>query len=89
VLESLTGRRGTRRSSRVLPVIGVIALVAGVGIAVYGGVAGDTTFVAGGSVLAELGVLGCIPVIVGFLGRLGRRLPLTPRIALRDAARNR
>ncbi|MDX2918821.1 MULTISPECIES: FtsX-like permease family protein [Streptomyces] len=89
VLESLTGRRGTRRSSRVLPVIGVIALTAGTGVAVYGGVAGDTAFVAGGSVLAELGVLGCIPVIVGFLGRLGRRLPLTPRIALRDAARNR
>ncbi|MGW1293358.1 FtsX-like permease family protein [Streptomyces sp. NPDC002533] len=89
VLESLTGRRGTRRSSRVLPVIGVITLAAGVGIAVWGGVAGDTGFVAGGSVLAELGVLGCIPVIVGFLGRLGRRLPLTPRIALRDAARNR
>ncbi|KPC91602.1 hypothetical protein ADL27_29465, partial [Streptomyces sp. NRRL F-6602] len=45
--------------------------------------------VAAGSVLAELGLLGCIPAIVGFLGRLGRRLPLTPRIALRDAARNR
>ncbi|OCC11804.1 FtsX-like permease family protein [Streptomyces sp. PTY087I2] len=89
VLESLTGRRGTRRSSRVLPVIGVITLTAGIGIAVWGAVAGDTGFVAGGSVLAELGVLGCIPVIVGFLGRLGRRLPLTPRIALRDAARNR
>ncbi|MFL0024650.1 FtsX-like permease family protein [Streptomyces sp. NBUL23] len=89
VLESLTGRRGTRRGSRVLPVVGVIALVAGVAVAVYGGMNGDTNFVAGGSVLAELGVLGCIPVIVGFLGRLGRRLPLTPRIALRDAARNR
>ncbi|MDQ0985674.1 FtsX-like permease family protein [Streptomyces sp. V2I9] len=89
VLESLTGRRGTRRGSRVLPVIGAIALTAGVTVAVYGGVAGDTAFVAGGSVLAELGVLGCIPVIVGLLGRLGRRLPLTPRIALRDAARNR
>lgn len=89
VLESLTGRRGTRRGSRVLPVVGVIALAAGVAVAVYGGVNGNTTFVAGGSVLAELGVLGCIPVIVGFLGRLGRRLPLTPRIALRDAARNR
>ncbi|WP_098007598.1 FtsX-like permease family protein [Streptomyces sp. sk226] len=89
VLESLTGRRGTRRGSRVLPVAGVIAIAAGVAVAVYGGVAGDTAFVAGGSVLAELGVLACIPVIVGFLGRLGRRLPLTPRIALRDAARNR
>ncbi|MFJ6609826.1 FtsX-like permease family protein [Streptomyces sp. NPDC091289] len=89
VLESLTGRRGTRRSSRVLPVIGVIALALGVAVAVYGGISGSTNLVAGGSVLAELGVLGCIPVIVGFLGRLGRRLPLTPRIALRDAARNR
>ncbi|WNF28300.1 FtsX-like permease family protein [Streptomyces sp. C11-1] len=89
VLESLTGRRGTRRSSRVLPVIGVIALGIGVALAVVGGVSGEINLVAGGSVLAELGVLGCIPVIVGFLGRLGRRLPLTPRIALRDAARNR
>ncbi|RPK94149.1 MULTISPECIES: FtsX-like permease family protein [Streptomyces] len=89
VLESLSGRRGTRRSSRVLPVIGVVALALGIGVAVYGGINGSTNLVAGGSVLAELGVLGCIPVIVGSLGRLGRRLPLTPRIALRDAARNR
>lgn len=89
VLESLTGRRGIRRSSRVLPVVGVIALTVGVAIAVYGGISGSTNLVAGGSVLAELGVLCCIPVIVGLLGRLGRRLPLTPRIALRDAARNR
>ncbi|MFJ4962431.1 FtsX-like permease family protein [Streptomyces sp. NPDC088729] len=89
VLESLTGRRGTRRGSRVLPVVGVIALAAGVAVAVYGGISGSTNLVAGGSVLAELGVLGCVPVIVGFLGRLGSRLPMTPRFALRDAARNR
>lgn len=89
VLESLTGHRGSRRSSRVLPIVGSTVLAAGVAIAVYGGVSGSTTLVAGGSVLAELGLLGCIPVIVGLLGRLGRRLPLTPRIALRDAARNR
>ncbi|MFJ8882322.1 FtsX-like permease family protein [Streptomyces sp. NPDC102402] len=89
VLESLTGRRGTRRSSRVLPVAGCVALAAGVAVAVYGGTTGDTQFVAGGSVVAELGLLGCIPVIVGFLGRLGTRLPLSPRMALRDAARNR
>ncbi|MFJ8755355.1 FtsX-like permease family protein [Streptomyces sp. NPDC102441] len=89
VLESLTGRRGTRRSSRVLPVLGGVALAGGVTVAVYGGTAGDTQFVAGGSVAAELGVLACIPVIVGFLGRLGTRLPLSPRMALRDAARNR
>ncbi|MFE2290790.1 FtsX-like permease family protein [Streptomyces sp. NPDC059452] len=89
VLESLTGHRGTRRSSRVLPIVGSTVLAGGIAIAVFGGVSGSTELVAGGSVLAELGLLGCIPVIVGFLGRLGRRLPLTPRIALRDAARNR
>ncbi|MEV4875659.1 FtsX-like permease family protein [Streptomyces cyaneofuscatus] len=89
VLESLTGRRGSRRSSRVLPIVGSVVLAGGTALALYGGVSGNTDLVAGGSVLAELGLLGCIPVIVGFLGRLGRRLPLTPRIALRDAARNR
>lgn len=89
VLESLTGRRGVRRSSRVLPTVGSCALVLGIAVAVYGGTSGNATWVAGGSVVAELGLLACIPVIVGLLGRLGRRLPLSPRMALRDAARNR
>ncbi|MFJ7628585.1 FtsX-like permease family protein [Streptomyces sp. NPDC097595] len=89
VLESLTGRRGVRRSSRVLPITGACVLALGVLIAVYGGTGGNSTLVAGGSVVAELGLLACIPVIVGLLGRLGRRLPLSPRMALRDAARNR
>ncbi|MFI6861248.1 FtsX-like permease family protein [Streptomyces sp. NPDC050421] len=89
VLESLTGRRGVRRSSRVLPTVGACVLALGVAIAVFGGTSGSSTLVAGGSVVAELGLLACIPVIVGLLGRLGRRLPLSPRMALRDAARNR
>ncbi|MFE6664155.1 FtsX-like permease family protein [Streptomyces sp. NPDC057697] len=89
VLESLTGRRGVRRSSRVLPIVGACVLAVGTGVAVYGGTSGNATLVSGGSVVAELGLLACIPVIVGFLGRLGRRLPLSPRMALRDAARNR
>ncbi|MFJ8850479.1 FtsX-like permease family protein [Streptomyces sp. NPDC102437] len=89
VLESLTGRRGVRRSSRVLPVLGACVLAIGCAVAVYGGTDGNSTLVAAGSVTAELGLLACIPVIVGFLGRLGSRLPLSPRLALRDAARNR
>lgn len=89
VLESLTGHRGVRRSSRVLPSVGAGALVIGVGIAIVGGTTGNSTAVAAGSVVAELGLLCCIPVIVGVLGRLGRALPLSPRMALRDAARNR
>ncbi|MFD0023092.1 FtsX-like permease family protein [Streptomyces sp. NPDC058382] len=89
VLESLTGHRGVRRSSRVLPIVGVSALALGIGIAILGGTTDSSGKVAAGSVIAELGLLGCIPVIVGMLGRLGRRLPLSPRMALRDAARNR
>ncbi|WP_326660090.1 FtsX-like permease family protein [Streptomyces sp. NBC_00385] len=89
VLESLTGRRGVRRSSRVLPTVGACVLALGIAVAVLGGTGGESTLVAGGSVVAEIGLLACIPVIVGLLGRLGRRLPLSPRMALRDAARNR
>ncbi|MET9530011.1 FtsX-like permease family protein [Streptomyces sp. NPDC006649] len=89
VVESLTGRRGVRRSSRVMPVLGTVAIVLGGAAAVLGGLKGRAMPVAAGSVLAELGVLACIPVIVGSLGRLGRFFPLAPRLALRDAARNR
>ncbi|MFE0579489.1 ABC transporter permease [Streptomyces sp. NPDC058874] len=90
VLASLTGRRGVRRSNRVLPVVGLVAVAAGAGIALYGSVSDlGSTVVAGGSALAELGIVALTPVLVGVFGRLGRRLPLSPRLALRDAVRNR
>ncbi|WP_326597983.1 ABC transporter permease [Streptomyces sp. NBC_01803] len=90
VLESLTGRRGTRRASRVLPTIGLTALVLGASLAIVGGLAFDgTVVVAIGAVTAELGLVALTPVLVGAVGRLGRRLPLSGRLALRDAARNR
>ncbi|MEV0410469.1 ABC transporter permease [Streptomyces sp. NPDC050448] len=90
VLASLTGRRGVRRSNRVLPVIGLIALAAGAAIALYGTASRmGATVVAGGSAIAELGIVALTPVLVGLFGRLGRWLPLSPRLALRDAVRNR
>ncbi|MGW6781143.1 MULTISPECIES: ABC transporter permease [unclassified Streptomyces] len=90
VLASLTGRRGVRRSNRVLPIVGLVAVAAGAAIALYGGAADmGTTVVAGGSALAELGVVALTPALVGLFGRLGRLLPLSPRLALRDAVRNR
>ena len=42
-----------------------------------------------GLVLGELGLVLCTPALVGLVARIGRLLPLAPRIALRDAARNR
>lgn len=90
VLASLTGRRGVRRSSRVLPVIGLIAVTLGAAIALYGSTMTDQfAVVAGGSALAELGVVALTPALVGLFGRIGGILPLSPRLALRDAVRNR
>ncbi|MFE2496638.1 FtsX-like permease family protein [Streptomyces scopuliridis] len=90
VLASLTGRRGVRRSSRVLPVLGLIAFVLGAVIALYGSTMTDQfAIVAGGSALAELGVVALTPALVGLFGRIGRWMPLSPRLALRDAVRNR
>ncbi|MEU6893111.1 ABC transporter permease [Streptomyces sp. NPDC046557] len=90
VLASLTGRRGVRGANRVLPVIGIVAIAAGAALALYGALSGmGTLVVAGGSALAELGVVALTPTLVGLFGRAGRWLPLSPRLALRDAVRNR
>ncbi len=42
-----------------------------------------------GLVVGELGLVFCTPALVGLVARIGRLLPLAPRVALRDAARNR
>ncbi|MCJ1678619.1 ABC transporter permease [Streptomyces sp. APSN-46.1] len=90
VLASLTGRRGIRRANRVLPVIGLVAVGAGAAIALFGSVSDmGSVVVAGGSAIAELGIVALTPVLVGLFGRIGRWLPLSPRLALRDAVRNR
>ncbi|WOX23194.1 FtsX-like permease family protein [Streptomyces solicathayae] len=90
VLASLTGRRGVRRSNRVLPLVGLGAVLLGAAIALYGSVISDQfVVVAGGSAIAELGVVAMTPALVGMFGRTGRWLPLSPRLALRDAVRNR
>ncbi|MFE5730107.1 FtsX-like permease family protein [Streptomyces sp. NPDC056528] len=90
VLSSLTGRRGVRRSSRVLPVIGLVAVLLGGSVALFGSlVTEQVALVAAGSALAELGVVAMTPALVGLFGRSGRWLPLSPRLALRDAVRNR
>ncbi|WP_446041508.1 FtsX-like permease family protein [Streptomyces sp. SID1121] len=90
VLASLTGRRGIRRSNRVLPAVGLVAILTGAAIALYGSTVSDNfVIVAGGSAIAELGVVAMTPALVGLFGKLGRWLPLSPRLALRDAVRNR
>ncbi|MET7298075.1 FtsX-like permease family protein [Embleya sp. NPDC005575] len=89
IAASLTGRRGVRRGSRVLPLVGASSFALGVAIALYGADRADDTIIVAGVVVAELGLVGCCPALIGLTARLGRFLPLSPRLALRDAARSR
>lgn len=90
VLAALTGRRGVRHANRILPVVGLGAICLGAGVAVFGSMRSDSTLVVGGgSAVAELGIVALTPTLVGLFGRAGKWLPLTPRLALRDAVRNR
>ncbi|NYI08292.1 FtsX-like permease family protein [Allostreptomyces psammosilenae] len=90
VMQALRGRVGVRRGSRRLPVIGAVAVAAGTALALGGTAAGQgEVALLLGSAIAELGLIAIVPAVIGALGRLGRRLPLSPRLALRDAVRNR
>ncbi|MFH9350029.1 FtsX-like permease family protein [Kitasatospora sp. NPDC017646] len=101
VTAGLTGRDAVRAPNRLVTVLGVALILGGGAIAMYGAGAvqrglpvvstydARTLTVLGGSITAELGLLACTPVLVALFGRLAGRLPLGPRLALRDSARNR
>ncbi|WP_354637710.1 FtsX-like permease family protein [Kitasatospora camelliae] len=102
VLAGLTGRDTVRPPGRWVPLLGLATVAAGAGIALYGAVAGQvggapvlaglslrTLAVLAGAVTAELGLLLLTPPLLALCGRLARRLPLGPRLALRDTARHR
>ncbi|MER7993148.1 ABC transporter permease [Micromonospora chalcea] len=89
VATGLAGRRDGSRPRRRWLLIGVALIVAGTAIAAFAAGRTSQTGVLAGVALGELGLVFCTPTLVGVLGRAGRLLPLTPRLALRDASRNR
>lgn len=89
VVTALAGRRGITRSRKRWVLVGVVMMAAGAALAAAGTFFSDSNLLLGGLVLAQLGFVVVTPALVGLLGRLGRALPLAPRIALRDSARNR
>ncbi|NHO79617.1 FtsX-like permease family protein [Micromonospora sp. CMU55-4] len=89
VATGLAGRRDGSRPRRRWLLIGVALTVAGTAIAAFAAGRTSQTGVLAGVALGELGLVFCTPTLVGVLGRAGRLLPLTPRLALRDASRNR
>ncbi|MDQ7907319.1 FtsX-like permease family protein [Phytohabitans sp. ZYX-F-186] len=89
VVAALTGRRGSVRSRKRWLVAGVVLAVVGAAVTFLGARRTDINAVLAGLILGELGLVLCTPALVGLIARLGRVLPLAPRIALRDTARNR
>ena len=104
VVVALTGRRGVVRTRRRYPVVGLVTAALGAALALGGGAyalalsereaaTSQQSLVAGmilvGAVLTQLGLIVATPALVGGAARLGRFLPLAPRLALRDAARHR
>jgi putative ABC transport system permease protein len=90
VVAALTGRRGIVSTARRVPVIGLSGVVIGALVAGYGAHPPVRfTAILVGAVVSELGFVMCAPAFVGLAGRLARWAPLSPRLALRDAARHR
>ncbi|MEV0191247.1 FtsX-like permease family protein [Kitasatospora purpeofusca] len=92
VVAALTGRDNLKPPSRKLALLGLLMLGGGSALALLGATGGfgsRSLAVLGGSVVAELGMVALTPYLVGLFGRIGRWLPLGPRLALRDSVRHR
>jgi putative ABC transport system permease protein len=89
VVAALAGRRGITRSRRRWVVLGGALCAVGAVLAAVGALRVNSTIILAGLVVAELGLVLCTPAFVGLVARIGHRLPLSPRIALRDTSRNR
>ncbi|WP_406112430.1 FtsX-like permease family protein [Kitasatospora purpeofusca] len=92
VVAALTGRDNLKPPSRKLALLGLLMLGGGSALALLGatdGFGSRSLAVLGGSAIAELGMVALTPYLVGLFGRIGRWLPLGPRLALRDSVRHR
>ena len=90
MVAALTGRRGAvqvaRRSGWCWA---SSASLIGAGITYVGAGQHHANIVLAGLVVGEFGIVLCTPTIDRLYRRIGRFLPVAPRIALRDAARRR
>jgi len=89
VVASLAGRRGVTRSKKRWLILGLVMTAIGTAVVAYGTMQVRTEIMLVGLIIGELGLVLCTPAMVGLISRIGRVLPVAPRIALRDAARNR
>ncbi len=89
VVDALRGRRPLPALRTRTPVVGLLLGAAGVGLLLYGRAKLDTVILGVGIIVGELGLVLIMPWLVVQTGRLGRWLPLSSRMAVRDSGRHR
>ncbi|EIV91009.1 FtsX-like permease family protein [Frankia sp. QA3] len=89
VVAALAGRRGPLATPRRVPVLGVVAVAVGAGLAALGAATVEPLPVLAGTAVVTLGLIATAGSVVGLVARAARRLPVAARMALRDAARQR
>lgn len=90
IVAALRGRRGTVRTNRLVPVVGLVMISAGLLLTLGSAIAQrNFTILLIGALVVELGLISCTSALVSGIGRGARWLPLAGRIALRDTVRNR
>ncbi|MCM3922393.1 ABC transporter permease [Frankia sp. AiPs1] len=89
VVAALAGRRGPLVTPRRVPVLGVVAVAVGIGLAALGAATVEPLPVLAGTAVVTLGLIATAGSIVELVARAARRLPVAARVALRDAARQR
>jgi putative ABC transport system permease protein len=71
------------------PILGIVLLAAGIFGSVTGATGGGEVMIAASAIPAVLGMILLIPLVLAGIGKVGGRLPLVLRYAVRDAARHR
>lgn len=90
VVAALSGRRGEPRIRRRVPVIGIAVTGLGVAIALFGeSTHRNVNLIIAGVAVVEIGLIVLTPTLITLVSKAGRWLPFAPRLALRDATRNR
>ncbi|MEV4061262.1 ABC transporter permease [Nonomuraea dietziae] len=84
----LAGRSDTARDRAGRPLLGLVLVLAGVAATVLTPLT-DEVWIFAASVLGLLGLVALVPSLVALTGRLAVRLPLAPRLGVRDAVRHR